>query len=123
MTPAARVQTAAELLDDIFAGAPAEQVLTRWARASRFAGSKDRAALRDLVYDALRRRRSALPMGMAESGRALMIGLASQDGADLNALFDGSTYQNHSRAVSCKCFGCSTANTITRAGYQNNAIF
>lgn len=92
MTPAARVQTAAECLDEIIAGAPAEQALTRWARASRFAGSKDRAAVRDHVYDALRRRRSALPMGMVESGRALMIGLASQDGADLDALFDGSTY-------------------------------
>ena len=92
MTPAARVQTAAECLDEILAGAPAEQVLTRWARSSRFAGSKDRAAVRDHVYDVLRRRRSALPEGMAESGRALMIGLLTQDGADLDALFDGATY-------------------------------
>lgn len=92
MTPAARVQTAAEILDQILAGAPAEQVLTRWARASRFAGSKDRAAVRDHVYDVLRRRRSALPAGSAETGRALLIGLLKQDGGDLEALFDGRPY-------------------------------
>ncbi|WP_243612863.1 RsmB/NOP family class I SAM-dependent RNA methyltransferase [Shimia aestuarii] len=92
MTPAARVQTAAECLDEILAGAPAEQVLTRWARASRFAGSKDRAAVRDHVYDVLRRRRSVMPEGLAETGRALMLGLLAQDGADLEPLFDGRPY-------------------------------
>jgi 16S rRNA (cytosine967-C5)-methyltransferase len=30
---------------------PAEQALTRWARGARYAGSKDRAAVRDHVYD------------------------------------------------------------------------
>ena len=44
MTPAARVQAAIGCLDRIFAGDAAEQVLTGWARASRYAGSKDRAA-------------------------------------------------------------------------------
>lgn len=87
MTPAARVQTAIELLDDILAGLPAEQALTSWARRSRFAGSKDRAAIRDHVYDALRRRRSALPNGLRESGRALMLGLLSQDKVDVAGLF------------------------------------
>ena len=58
MTPGARLSAAIDLLDAIFAGEPAERALTRWARASRFAGSKDRAAIRDLVFDGLRRRRS-----------------------------------------------------------------
>ena len=87
MTPAARVQTAIELLDDIFAGAPAEKALTAWARRSRFAGSKDRAAVRDHVFDGLRRRRSALPEGADETGRVLMMGLLHQDGVDLEAIF------------------------------------
>lgn len=87
MTPAARVQTAIELLDEILAGAPAEKSLTAWARRSRFAGSKDRAAVRDHVFDVLRRRRSALPDGMDETGRALMLGLLSQAGADIETLF------------------------------------
>ena len=87
MTPAARVQTAIELLDEILAGAPAEKVLTAWARRSRFAGSKDRAGVRDHVFDVLRRRRSCLPRGLDEGGRSLMLGLLHQDGADIETLF------------------------------------
>jgi 16S rRNA (cytosine967-C5)-methyltransferase len=89
MTPAARVQTAIELLDRILAGEPAERALTLWARASRYAGSGDRAAVRDLVYDALRCRRSlAAKAGGAEmAGRALMIALTDPEKRD--ALFAG----------------------------------
>lgn len=77
MTPAARVETAIGLLDRILGGEPAEQVLTRWARASRYAGSGDRAAVRDHVYDALRCLRSYAALGGAgdpPSGRQLMLG-------------------------------------------------
>ncbi|SHK09911.1 16S rRNA (cytosine967-C5)-methyltransferase [Shimia gijangensis] len=92
MTPAARVQTAIELLDQILEGTPAEKVLTGWARKSRFAGSKDRAAVRDHVFDVLRRRRSVLAADTVETGRSLMIGLLAQDGADLEDLFSGQGY-------------------------------
>lgn len=92
MTPAARVQAAITLLDEILAGKPAEQALTSWARASRFAGSKDRAAVRDHVFDALRCRRSFAALGGALSGRGLMLGLARSQDADLERLFDGSAY-------------------------------
>ncbi|WP_050928367.1 RsmB/NOP family class I SAM-dependent RNA methyltransferase [Aestuariivita boseongensis] len=92
MTPAARVQAAIGLLDDILAGQPAEQALTGWARKARFAGSKDRAAVRDHVFDALRCRRSFAALGGSETGRGLMIGAARAQGADLEALFDGSGY-------------------------------
>jgi len=47
MTPAARVQAAIEVLDIYLGGMPAEQALTRWARGARYAGSGDRAAVRD----------------------------------------------------------------------------
>ena len=57
MTPAARVQAAIEILDLWREGEPAERVLTRWARSNRYAGSGDRAAVRDLVFAALRRGR------------------------------------------------------------------
>nr|WP_216859358.1 RsmB/NOP family class I SAM-dependent RNA methyltransferase [Sulfitobacter aestuariivivens] len=70
-------------------GRAAEQALTRWARNSRFAGSKDRAAVRDHVFDVLRCRRTAAHFGQGQDGRALMIGLLHQQGADLSALFDG----------------------------------
>lgn len=89
MTPAARVQAAIELIDRIAAGQPAEQVLTRWARASRFAGSKDRAAVRDHVFDMLRMWRSTAALGGGESGRARMIGLLRARGEDPATLFTG----------------------------------
>ena len=43
MTPSARASAAIQVLDRILAGEPAEQALTNWGRASRFAGSGDRA--------------------------------------------------------------------------------
>ncbi|MFU8882872.1 MAG: RsmB/NOP family class I SAM-dependent RNA methyltransferase [Rhodobacterales bacterium] len=89
MTPAARVAAACEVLDQILDGMPAEKALTGWARRSRFAGSGDRAALRDLVFDALRRKRSLAALGGALTGRGLMIGLVRAEGGDVDALFTG----------------------------------
>jgi 16S rRNA (cytosine967-C5)-methyltransferase len=92
MTPAARIQAAVELLDAILAGQPAEQALTRWARASRFAGSSDRAAVRDHVFDALRCRRSFAALGGAETGRGLMLGALRSRGATVAAVFTGQAH-------------------------------
>lgn len=92
MTPAARVQTAIELLDQILAGDPAEKVLTGWARKSRFAGSKDRVAIRDHVFDVLRRRNSCAARGGSGDARGLMMGLLRQDGVDPLTLFTGGPY-------------------------------
>ncbi len=92
MTPQARVQAAIEILDQILQGMVAEKALTRWARQSRFAGSKDRAGIRDHVFDALRRRNSAAFLGGGMTGRGLMIGVLRQDGADLHAVFMGEGY-------------------------------
>ncbi|MGI9369781.1 MAG: RsmB/NOP family class I SAM-dependent RNA methyltransferase [Ruegeria sp.] len=89
MTPAARVQAAIEILDDILAGVPAEKALTGWARRSRYAGSKDRAGVRDHVFDALRCSRSFAALGGAETGRGLMIGAVRASDGDLDALFSG----------------------------------
>lgn len=95
MTPAARVQTAIELLGPILEGAPAEKVLTQWARKSRFAGSKDRAAIRDHVFDVLRRKNSVAHCGGGQNPRALMIGLLRRQGlelSDLHEIFSGAPY-------------------------------
>ncbi|KIN72411.1 RsmB/NOP family class I SAM-dependent RNA methyltransferase [Sulfitobacter guttiformis] len=89
MTPAARVAAAIEILDMIGDGTPAEQVLTRWGRGNRFAGSKDRAAIRDYVFDVQRIRRSAAWLGRAATGRGLMIGLLRRNGVDPATLFTG----------------------------------
>jgi len=89
MTPAARVAAAIEILDMIGDGLPAEQVLTRWGRGNRFAGSKDRAAIRDHVFDVLRRKRSVAWLGRAATGRGLMIGLLRAQGIAPQTLFTG----------------------------------
>ncbi|SIS85125.1 16S rRNA (cytosine967-C5)-methyltransferase [Paracoccus saliphilus] len=92
MTPAARINAAIGLLDEILDGRPAEQVLLRWSRASRYAGSGDRAAVRDLVYEALRRRNSLAALGGRLSGRGLMIGLCREAGQNPDEVFTGATY-------------------------------
>lgn len=89
MRPGARIAAAAGLLDQIIAGAPVAQVLTNWGRASRFAGSGDRAAVRDLVYDALRRRGSWGALGGGDTGRALMLGRLQEAGQDPGEVFTG----------------------------------
>ena len=91
MTPAARVQAAIELLDDILeaaaqSGAAADTLLARGFKARRYAGSKDRRAIRELVFRAIRRSGER-----PASGRAAMLGLAQEDPA-LRALFDGSPH-------------------------------
>lgn len=89
MTPAARLSAAIEVLDRVLAGSPAEQALTNWGRASRFAGSGDRAAVRDTVFAALRCRRSFAALGGGETGRGLVLGGLRAAGADPATLFTG----------------------------------
>jgi 16S rRNA (cytosine967-C5)-methyltransferase len=88
MIPASRVQTAIELLDAIIAaardgGAAADVIATRFFKERRYAGSKDRRAIRDLAWAAIRRFGER-----PESGRAAMVALADDD-AELAALFTG----------------------------------
>ena len=89
MTPAARLSAAIDVLDHILAGQNAEQVLTNWGRSNRFAGSGDRSALRDLVFDALRCKLSFAALGGGLSGRGLVLGGARAAGLDIAALFTG----------------------------------
>ena len=96
MTPGARVAAAIGVLDLTLAGMAAEQALTNWARGSRYAGSGDRAAVRDLVFGALRCRRSYAALGGSETGRGLMIGAMHAAGDPPAAWFTG---QGHGAAV------------------------
>lgn len=91
MTPAARTQAAIELLDQIIAaardgGASADVLIQRGFAARRYAGSKDRRAIRGLIYDAIR-----LCGERPDSGRSALLALAARD-AELAATFDGSAY-------------------------------
>ena len=89
MTPGARVAAQIDILEAILSGVPAEKALTNWARGNRFAGSKDRAALRDLVFQALRCRRSAGAWPTPQSARAWAIGTLRANGEDPNEFFTG----------------------------------
>jgi 16S rRNA (cytosine967-C5)-methyltransferase len=97
MTPGARIAAAIEVLADIEARRrPAPDALKDWGLAHRFAGSKDRAAIGSLVFDALRRRASsAFIMGEA-TPRAVILGalrLARGLGLDeASALFSGAAH-------------------------------
>ena len=92
MTPAARWAAAAQILDEITSGTAAEKALTNWARRSRFAGSKDRAAIRDHVYDIVRCWRSTAALGGGTSGRHLVLGRLRQTGIDPDAVMSGQGY-------------------------------
>ena len=80
MTPAARLEAARVVLADWLEGLPVERALTQWARGARYAGSKDRRAVRDHVYDVLRQRGVCAQMGGGEDARALILGLARLSG-------------------------------------------
>jgi 16S rRNA (cytosine967-C5)-methyltransferase len=89
LTPAARLAAAASVLDSIAQGRqPAEAVLKAWGVANRYAGSKDRRAVADRVYQVLRARgRLSWAMGGREDGRALVIGALSLiDGLSLEEI-------------------------------------
>lgn len=92
MTPGARVQAAIELLDLIGDGEAADKALLSWARRSRYAGSGDRAAVRDHVFQALRCWRSYACLGGGETGRGRMIGALRDAGLDPAELFSGIGY-------------------------------
>jgi 16S rRNA (cytosine967-C5)-methyltransferase len=87
MTPSARVQAAIEIVDQVIAsarqdGPPADAIVTAYFKARRYAGSKDRRAVRELVFRAIRRSGELPP-----SGRLALLGIV-----DAAALFDGSPH-------------------------------
>lgn len=91
MTPSARVQAAIEILDQVIAatrddGPPADALVQRYFKTRRYAGSKDRRAVRELVFRAIRRS-GEVPF----DGRAAMLGVVD-DEAEIAALFDGSPH-------------------------------
>jgi len=91
MTPSARVQAAIELLDQTIegaksVGAPADRLIATYFKQRRYAGSKDRRAVRELVYRAIRECGE-----VPSTGRTAMLALAEIDPA-IAELFDSSTH-------------------------------
>ncbi len=97
MQQGARLSAAMEILADMAAHhRPAAVALRDWGRGHRFAGSRDRAAIGNLVYDALRHKASlAWRMG-GDAPRALILGalrfIWNADMDEISALCDGSKF-------------------------------
>lgn len=65
---------AIEIVNEILSRArPAAEALKDWGKAHRFAGSGDRAAIGNLVYDVLRRKQSLAHAMASEAPRALVL--------------------------------------------------
>ena len=89
MTPAARLQAAIEVLDEVIAsasadGPPADAIVTRYFKHRRYAGSKDRRAVRELVFRAIRRAAER-----PANGRAAALGLAADQPEMLDLFGEG----------------------------------
>lgn len=106
MTPGARVQAAIELLDAMAeSGGPADQLLSRYFRARRYVGAKDRKAIRGTVYGVLRNRagldwwieRATQAKAGAAPGRFRAIAeltlVENWPADEVTAAFDGGTYR------------------------------
>jgi len=87
-----RISAAIEILGDLDRRRrPVSDALRDWGLNHRFAGSGDRAAIGNLVYDALRRRLSHAHIMGSEDPRALILAVAvrdwGEDAGGLNAAF------------------------------------
>lgn len=95
-----RLSAAIEVLGEVESRhRPVSEALKAWGVANRFAGAGDRAAIGNLVYDALRRRAShAYAMG-SDAPRALILSVAVRDwGEDAAALAAGLAGDAHAPA-------------------------
>jgi 16S rRNA (cytosine967-C5)-methyltransferase len=91
MRQAACAEAAIEILDLIISaarikGAPADRLIVEYFRGRRYAGSKDRRYIRELVYQSIR---SCGPI--PKDGRSAMLRLAEKDPSILS-LFDASKH-------------------------------
>ena len=72
-----RIKAAIEVLDDILnRKTPATLALRDWGKSNRYAGSKDRSAIGNYVYDALRCKNSIEFRMNSDKPRALILGSA-----------------------------------------------
>src|SRR5690606_35379389 len=92
-----RLAAALEVLEDMSQRhRPVAEALKDWGLSHRFAGGGDRAAIGNIVYDALRRRRSAGWLLGDDTPRTIAFGALLLDGgqtaAALNAALEGDKF-------------------------------
>ena len=108
MRPQARLQAAIEILDQVIEaaahqGAAADTLVQRYFQTRRYAGSKDRAAVRELVYGAIR-----FTAERPLSGRAALIGWLEAEAPEQLALFDGGQRLDSALAARADAGGMAT---------------
>jgi 16S rRNA (cytosine967-C5)-methyltransferase len=92
-----RLAAAIEVLEDMERRhRPTADALKDWGLSHRFAGAGDRAAIGNIVYDALRRKRSAGWLFGADTARALGFGAlileGRETGRSLNSVIEGDKF-------------------------------
>jgi len=97
MRTGGRLAAAIEVLSDIqIRHRPAADALKDWGLSHRFAGAGDRGAIGNIVYDALRRRRSAAHLFGSDTPRALAFGALLLEWGEtpdsLNAALEGDRF-------------------------------
>lgn len=97
MTPSARCQAAIDILDEFAkSNQPLDRFFKDWGRRHRYAGSKDRAYIKDLVFYIMRQRSVLAWKARSDEVRSLVFAaLKSQYGMDLESiksLCNGGTY-------------------------------
>jgi len=96
MTPAARLQSAIEVLEALQdTDKPADRFLRDWFRARRYAGSKDRAAVAERVFAVLRHRASLAWRMHDERPRSLVLASLVAEDCEfelIDSLFSGTGY-------------------------------
>ncbi|MEM7751737.1 MAG: MFS transporter, partial [Pseudomonadota bacterium] len=77
MKPGARLASAVEVLSEVLGRhRPVALALSDWGKSNRFAGSGDRSAIGNLVYDVLRRKNSLAAQMQSDKPRALIVAAA-----------------------------------------------
>lgn len=89
MRLAGRIQAATEVLEDVLnRRTPVNMALRDWGKANRYAGSKDRSAIGNIVLDALRMRSSIAWRMDDDSPRALALGAVVFTGGSVSDVED-----------------------------------
>lgn len=117
MKAGARLAAAVAVLTEIgVRHRPAALALADWGKASRFAGSGDRAAVGNLVYDVLRRRGSIAARMGASTPRALVLGAASHAlGLDTDAIAAAADGSKHALTPLTEAERAALASSESRA--------